>query len=142
MGDCSDHINSNVDHGWNYISGGDIKSASAGRSKIIMCKLCLERGKTWIGSDPKCAFENGVFSPDNWNCATMSKLRAISEKLDLTMIHNDVGFGVVPFDGENFHGYIVMTWYKNRGKVSNAQLMNDDNVVELTEEMALEAIEN
>jgi hypothetical protein len=56
----------------------------------MACKLCNERGKTWNGDDPVCAFENGVFSNDNWNCATMNKLRNISEELDKSMRHDNV----------------------------------------------------
>ena len=47
------------------------------RGKTMICTECLIRGKDWEGSDPKCAFDNDekLFSTDNWNCATMNKLR-------------------------------------------------------------------
>ena len=31
------------------------------------CHMCVARGKTWSGSDPKCAFlADGTFTADNW----------------------------------------------------------------------------
>lgn len=106
----------------------------------MTCLLCLSRGKNWNGDDPKCAFENGVFNPDNWNCATMNELREIAEKVGLTR-RNDLdsaSFGAVPFE----EGYIVMTWYKNRGTTGNAQVMWDGEPTHpLTEKVALEAIQ-
>jgi len=46
----------------------------------MACRLCEQRGKTWEGSDPKCAFESYGFSHDNWNCATMNRLREIAKR--------------------------------------------------------------
>ena len=105
------------------------------------CQLCIERGKVWTGDDPKCAFENGVFSPDNWNCATMNRLREIAEELGTTMRDdNSCGsIGYVPLDADyapddfdTYSGYIVMMWYKDRGKTGNAVFMTDDETVPLT----------
>lgn len=112
------------------------------------CPLCRERGKTWEGSDPVCAFTSGGlenrFSFINWNCATMNKLRNIAEKLGLTYRDNlgAGSFGALPFEGPNYQGYIVMTWYKNRGKTDNAILMcYDEPIRELTLDIAMEAIQ-
>ena len=41
------------------------------------CKLCQERVKDWSVDDPQCAFEDGMFSADNWNCATANAIRDI-----------------------------------------------------------------
>jgi hypothetical protein len=107
----------------------------------MACKLCNERGKTWNGDDPVCAFENGVFSNDNWNCATMNKLRNISEELDKSMRHDMScgSIGYVPMDNDyttddfdTFGGYIVMTWYKERGRTGNAVFMTDSETSPLT----------
>lgn len=110
----------------------------------MACKLCKERGKTWEGDDPKCAFENKTFDTDNWNCATMNKLRDIAEEQSELYWRDDAGpasFGAIPFKGDNWQGYIVMTWYKSRGRTGRALLMCDDEEPQiLTEEMALEAI--
>lgn len=105
----------------------------------MVCKMCQERGKTWEGSDPACAFGENLFNSHNWNCATMNELRDIAFKLGLTNRNDSdsASFGAVPF-GE---GYIAMTWYKNRGATGNAVVMWDNNPLkELTEEIALEAI--
>ena len=108
----------------------------------MVCRLCQERGKTWEGSDPRCAFVDGVFTTDNWNCATMNKLRDIARDLPLYWRNDDFGtFGAVPFEGEYWQGYIAMAWYKRRGRTKQAMLMGDgDMPLPLTEEMALEAI--
>ncbi len=99
--------------------------------------MCKERGQTWSGSAPRCAFESGVFSSDNWNCATANALRELSgernwqtkEKDSLWLRRNDQSFAAMwvpahpedvpdgdrcgPFRGG---GFIAMTWYKHRGQ--------------------------
>lgn len=82
--------------------------------------------------DPvKCAFEKGVFDHDNWNCETMNalrdrcdyQLRDDSSAGSIGVIHiPDVEAG-----GELQQGYIVMTWYKRRGKTGQAYVANDDD---------------
>lgn len=107
------------------------------------CPLCKKRGKTWDGDDPECAFTHYRFSFINWNCATMNRLREIAGQLGLKWRDDLAGgsFGAVPFEGEDYQGYIVMTWYKGRGAVSNAILMCDDGpAIELNMTMALEAV--
>lgn len=112
------------------------------------CKLCRERGKIWEGDDPRCAFENdGRFNRDNWSCETMFVLRRIADELG-TVTRDDMecaSIGYVPYvdtDGDEPNGYIVMTWYKDRGTTGNAIIMGDDEPIrELTEERALKAIE-
>lgn len=120
------------------------------------CKLCLERGKTWNGDDPKCAFEYDYFNTANWNCATMSRLRIIAEQLG-TIMRDDNScacIGYVPLDADLYvpgrygppdmkSGYIVMTWYKERGRTGQALIMWDDEPPRpLTELEALQAIKN
>jgi hypothetical protein len=105
----------------------------------MACKMCVERGKNWVGDDPKCAFdEDGAFSGDNWNCATMNKLRHLAE--DVGLHHReDMGagsFGAVYYQG----GYIILTWYKNRGRTSNAMIIWEEDRWALTEQEALKAI--
>lgn len=100
----------------------------------MACRLCTERGKTWSGDDPRCAFETGIFDTNNWNCATMSRLRDISRQLH-TETRDDMAcasIGYVPLsndyaDGDMDAGYIVMTWYKDRGRTGQALIMWDDN---------------
>lgn len=92
--------------------------------------------------DPvKCAFEKGVFDHDNWNCETMNELR---ESCDYER-RDDMSaasFGVIHIPdvnpgGELQQGYIVMTWYKHRGKTGQAYVMcDDDEPVPLTPKTA------
>lgn len=106
------------------------------------CRRCIERGKTWSGSDPKCAFRNGFFVTDNWNCATMNKLREIADEIKTTQRDdNSCGsVGYIPMDNDyiededfdTYGGYIVMMWYKNKGKTGNAVFMTDELTTALT----------
>jgi hypothetical protein len=115
----------------------------------MTCTLCEKRGKTWKGDDPKCAFVDGVFTSDNWNCATMNKLRDIADILETTSRNdNSCGsIGYVPMDNDyapihfdTSGGYIVMMWYKSRGKTGNAVFMTDNKTIPLTIEHAELAI--
>ncbi len=118
------------------------------------CKLCKERGKTWNGDNPKCAFVEGIFNRNNWNCATMNYLRDIIDELS-TGMRNDsdsASIGYIPFGdiengdylfGNYNSGYIVLTWYKNQGKTGNAIVMRDDlPIQELGLDLALKVIEH
>lgn len=101
------------------------------------CPRCVARGKTWQGDDPVCAFgDDGIFRTDNWNCATMNALRDLAERGDSCWSRrDDMGAGsigvVSVYDGsaeEDWQGfYIVMTWYKGRGRTSRAYAMEDDH---------------
>ena len=82
----------------------------------MTCILCERRGKTWQGSNPTCAFKDGTFSPDNWNCATMGTLRDLADLFDMSHRCGDDSIGIVPFEG----AFIVMAWYKSRGKTDRA----------------------
>lgn len=115
----------------------------------MVCRLCKERGKTWEGDDQVCAFENGVFSPKNWSCATMSKLRRLSDELGHSDRDDDScgSIGYVPLSDnyapetyEGCGGYIVMMWYKERGRVGHALFMTDEDAEPLTLEHAEIAI--
>jgi hypothetical protein len=110
-----------------------------------MCRYCAERGKTWSGSDPRCAFrEDGTFDPENWACASMLELREVAKRLEVHCRDDQAAasIGAVPFEGETYTGYIVMSWYKERGRTGRAVLMWDDEPLqELNRQMAEEAIE-
>lgn len=94
-----------------------------------MCPRCQERGQTWRGSPPVCAFYDGRFTGDNWNCATMNALRdkATSDWNE----DNYMGFLRGP-NGD----HLIMTWYKRRGRTSDALVVCDGIREELTLEMA------
>ena len=92
----------------------------------------------------ECAFESGEFSHNNWSCKTLHELRDMSgenfddEATELGSFHwrDDMGkasIGVVPIPEDCNHqsGYIVMTWYKSRGRTGQAWVMWDDDKPEL-----------
>lgn len=110
-----------------------------------VCRMCLERGKTWTGDDPCCAFnEFGAFSSDNWNCATMNALRQRSRDLGTHFRDDNAAgsIGYVPYETDDDQGYIVMTWYKDRGNTQLAWRTSSEPVTyNLTEEVALDALD-
>ena len=77
----------------------------------------------------KCAFPRGKFVDRNWNCCTMDGLRDNCDYED----RDDgsaacVGVIRIP-ESHNRHiqqGYIVMTWYKDRGTTGRAYVMYCD----------------
>ena len=99
------------------------------------CKLCLERGKKWDGDDPKCAFEGFTFSALNWNCATMNRLRSIARgeykaarcSPPALACAEDDYVAVIPFidDDLDMPRFIVIGWYKSRGKTERAFIYRD-----------------
>ena len=121
-----------------------------------MCKFCRERsGKELkrFASSPRCAFGNhytddyngALFDKENWNCKTMNYLRLIAIEVGLHQ-RRDVTCGTiacVPFENNYGQGYIVMSYYKRRGKVGNAVIMYDDHSVrQLTEKIAVSVVED
>jgi hypothetical protein len=107
---------------------------------MASCKACFERGQTWSGSAPKCAFLDGVFSSKNWNCATMNELRDLCggawdtvPQVDRWACRDDMSsasFGAlwVPDHGDEGGFYVAMSWYKNRGATGQAYMFCDDMV--------------
>jgi len=94
-----------------------------------MCDLCKKRGKPdYFHSDPSCAFkDDGSFNGDNWNCATMNALRDIADAHKMHMRNDDIGsISVAPFDGDAGNGFIVMCYYKDRGRVPTAFVCGDE----------------
>jgi hypothetical protein len=81
------------------------------------CTRCKARGKTWKGSDPRCAFPNGRFVSDNWNCATMEELRNLADTG--AVYSGDHYAAILPWDG----CFIVLGWYKQRGRTDVARLL-------------------
>jgi hypothetical protein len=92
----------------------------------MTCKLCSTDTHPQNFAEPrKCAFDDaGQFTPNNWRCATMDKLRDLAREWGYTCRDDDYAgsIGVIA----SYDGYIVMTWYKQRGKVGSAVVMADD----------------
>lgn len=104
----------------------------------MICEECKKRGKTWKGEDPTCAFESGIFSSENWNCATMNKLRHIVDEKEFEKHNNmDCYLAVIPLEES---GWIILSWYKRRGRTPTARYMIDDIDQLLTLEDATRAI--
>jgi hypothetical protein len=123
----------------------------------MKCKACEERVKDWSGSDPVCGFETGVFSVENWNCATISKIREICyhastcrDKLfpgiDFQQCgdQNYVTFNIHQlYDDNSFLDVLTplalwVSWYKNRGRTEAMWLLFEDSPPRLpTEEECL-----
>lgn len=120
--------------------------------------MCQERGKTWTGDDPKCAFEDGVFNADNWMCATANGVRDIvsdfNDKFPLTVDFRwceDQKYATICLDGildnEGLRKMDVLalwvSWYKSRGRTEAMWLLNEDRSPRPpTEEECLEIIEH
>jgi hypothetical protein len=74
----------------------------------------------------------------------MNKLRQISK--DIISYRNDeIGgsIGAVPFESDDHNGFIVMTWYKERGRTDTALFIDTNTEMgfyPLTKQIALEAI--
>ena len=123
-----------------------------------LCKYCKEfyekypldkNGYHSISSNVKmgkikCAFSNGIFSSNNWNCATMNKLREIVKKSGLFWRNDDIGsIGILSVDLDEFCGFLVMLWYKEREQVEQAILLSLENPPALlTLDLAIKIIES
>ena len=87
-------------------------------------------------AEVQCAFRTGKFSPDNWNCRTMNVLRELAEP---TVKRDDLttgSIGLVKIDEvlgfEERRGYLVMTWYKNRGSTDSARILRFSHEYDLS----------
>jgi len=94
----------------------------------VTCSACISLGKrpAHFATSRRCAFEGEAFSNDNWNCGTMNALREAcvwSTRDD----DQNACIGVVPLPGNTTQsGYIVLSWYKERGCTGQAIVMDDD----------------
>jgi len=106
------------------------------------CKL----PKNFPGDERRCAFESGTFSKDNWRCGTMDALRDLlpndgectwsdfATRCDTSAA--SIGVLHIPESADwddagkpedySLQGYVVMTWYKQRGSVGSATIVYDD----------------
>lgn len=103
----------------------------------MSCERCRTAVKDWEGADRKCAFNAGVFSSDNWNCATMAELRDLAQP---GALWNEDQYAAVLRLG-NCSGFIVLSWYKRRGRTEGAWFMTEDTVRPLALTEAIEVIE-
>lgn len=107
------------------------------------CKACRERGKDWTGTDPVCAFLTGTFNPNNFACATMAALRFSEPK------HYAQRYVIFCSDEQKSRtipdpytgGFIILGWYKNRGRTEYAGHLVETEIKPLTLETAERVIE-
>ena len=80
-----------------------------------------------FGDDPNCAFDEwGAFQSENWQCAGLDELR--EAVYDNAHYSEDQHLGVVPYDG----GFIILSYYKNRGRTEGAWIVEESNIRLLT----------
>lgn len=128
----------------------------------MTCKMCRERGKTWNGDDPECAFPDGrEFTPDNWNCATANAIRDLCSAPPYRTephpegVHHEYAVN----DGcADQHYATIRTsdidmetssadclwvgWYKDRGRTEEMWLLGDAVAARPTEADALAIIQH
>lgn len=104
------------------------------------CPRCIARGKTWKGDNPKCAFKSGTFDADNWNCATANALRSAAQVRAYNGDEDTCAVLPLPEDYDHAAGFVVLSWYKSRGRVDGAHAVVNYKPVPLTLAMAEAAI--
>lgn len=94
----------------------------------MKCKACKERGKTWKGDNPNCAFDG---DSDNWNCATLNLIRDICE-IDHELVHrgywgdeNTCFIDIYPIFEEGESYQLWVKWYKHRGRAEQCLILGD-----------------
>jgi hypothetical protein len=106
----------------NSASGKPTDEIHAGQSLEFGCARCKADPQPEGFNVPRsCAFVDGTFAADNWNCATIDALIALPSTQQLQG------------DGEEMHavysghygGWILLTRYKRRGKTSAAIHIGD-----------------
>lgn len=108
------------------------------------CTYCHEmdkHGHPWEGMPPQCAFDKGYFDGrSNWRCGTMTRLRAIARNSGWIHQQDDDSIAYIPIaeaDEDGTTGYIVLSWYKDRGRTHHALMVNCDRpVIALTVDLA------
>lgn len=93
------------------------------------CTYCAEAGQPEeFGSVRRCAFPDGTFVVNNWQCALLLEISARSE----TRLYGDdetLTALSVPclddFGARTTFGWIVLTRYKSRGETSSAVHVGD-----------------
>lgn len=116
----------------------------------MKCAKCIERGQTWQGSPPVCAWDrqphdNWSFR-DNWNCATLNEIRDLEgSPLADYRWSEDQKYLTILIDGVELpRGRTPMalwvSWYKSRGRTDAVWLLYYDRPPEQPDEADLLAI--
>ena len=103
------------------------------------CPRCKDRGQTWTGSPPSCGFTaRGYFRSDNWNCATLNELRERSKRRH---VYGNEDNAVLLPRGNGEAGFVVLCWYKRRGRCDQGFLLTSDGRRALKLKEAVDALE-
>ncbi len=122
--------------------------------------LCRHGEKDWNGGDPECAFDKeGKFREDNWNCFLMSKVRCLMGQRwfgsrEDTMPgyfwwDEDQNYGVLyirswinrkEIDSYLNGAFVLLDWYKSRGRTESFRILQGDTIRQGTEEDAQEIV--
>jgi len=93
------------------------------------CRVEYADGRPdYYGSDPQCAFPNGVFRTVNWSCAGLHRLRDDAEAVEVW--NDDQHCAVLPFPDSC--DFVVLSYYKHRGNTEGAWLVCDHIMRPLT----------
>ena len=104
------------------------------------CPPCQTTSPTWAGSPRECTFVDGsTFSSHNWNCATVTRLRAFCEPerasvLDGVTIYatNDAWHALIDVSEVLLHEqsngivWLQVIWYKRRGQTLNVSVIDTE----------------
>ena len=119
--------------------------------------MCRHGKRDWRGADPVCAFdESGKFREWNWNCILMSKVRSLMghwAKPGSTSGHywfdDDQNYGVLyipswidrkQVDSYLMGAFVLLDWYKSRGRTDSFRILQRDIVRQGTEKDAEEIV--
>lgn len=96
----------------------------------MKCLACQRRVKNWQGDDPKCAFAEGSFNADNWNCATVSYIRILSVSRTQHCANEEKFAAIDVTEVEGLGGAITLwvQWYKNRGRTQAMWLLYETDL--------------
>ena len=80
----------------------------------MTCRLCsITPPDLTFASPRQCAFTTGVFTTDNWQCASMNHLRGLAEPV--RQYGFDESAAVMWVGDEDSVTFVLIEWYKNRG---------------------------
>jgi len=119
--------------------------------------LCRHGEKDWSGADPRCAFdEDGTFREHNWNCFLIGKVRSLMGQWhEKAPGHywwdDDQNYGVlyipswINIDQKQIDSYlqgcfILLDWYKSRGRTDSFRILRGDVIREGNEKDAKELV--
>jgi hypothetical protein len=107
-------------------------------SKTPRCPACskLPKRVSPVSDSRRCAFGvDGRFSSNNWNCATMEKLRGLVEGLFVADCW-DEHCASIPFEFKEMPAFLILTWTKDRGTTHGAWIVQESKMFVLTLETA------